>query len=293
MSNLTQRILVAVIAIPIVIFITLYRPIGLLGLTLIIGLLAVHEFYSLAKAKGFVPQIMIGMILTAFIILGFARVEILRFASFLHLPVTFSTLTIEFLPLVMIAGVIAVLTAELFKGYPNPLVQVSLTLAGACYIGFCLGGFYGLHEYFYDPQNETLLGGYFIITMLASIWICDTAAFAVGRKLGKHKIAPSVSPNKSWEGGIAGVIAAILTWIVAPLLVKDLAVLSPVTLIVMGVIAGVVGQVGDFAESMLKRDAGVKDSSTLIPGHGGVLDRIDSILFVAPVSYLYLHLFGA
>src|SRR4051812_44284877 len=125
MSNLAQRILVAAIGIPIVIWVALYRPVGLLGLTLIAALIAVHELYGLAKAKGFVPQVAIGMTLTALIVLGFARVQLIRMSSLLHLHVTFSTLTIDFLPLVMIAGVIATLTAELFKGYPNPLVQVS------------------------------------------------------------------------------------------------------------------------------------------------------------------------
>jgi phosphatidate cytidylyltransferase len=291
-SNLAQRVLVAVIAIPLVIYIS-FKSYSLLGLTLIIALLAVHEFYGLAKAKGFVPQISIGMALTSLIIIGFARVPLFRIASFFHLHMTIATLAMDFIPLVMIAGVIATLTAELFKGYPNPLVQVSITIAGACYIGFCMGGFYGLHQFFYDPQNESMVPGYFIITMLASIWICDSAAYFVGRPWGKHKIAVKVSPNKSWEGAIAGFVAAILTWIVAPMIVHDLSILSSATLIAMGVIVGVFGQVGDFAESLLKRDAGVKDSSTLIPGHGGVLDRIDSILFVAPLSYLYLHLFGA
>jgi phosphatidate cytidylyltransferase len=293
MSILTQRVLVAAIGIPVVVWIALYRPLGLLGLTLIAALLAVHEFYGLAKAKGFVPQVAIGMALTVLIVLGFARIPLVRMAAALHLNITFSTLTIDFLPLVMIAGVIATLTAELFKGYPNPFVQVAVTLAGAAYIGFCMGGFYGVHQFFYDPKNESLLAGYFIITMLASIWICDTAAYFVGRTIGKNKIAERVSPNKTWEGGIAGLVAAILTWIVAPMIVSDLSILSKATLIAMGLIVGVFGQIGDFAESMLKRDAGVKDSSTLIPGHGGVLDRLDSILFVAPLSYLYLHLFGA
>jgi len=133
---------------------------------------------------------------------------------------------------------------------------------------------------------------FFTITMLASIWICDTAAFAVGRKMGKHKIAISISPNKSWEGGIAGLIAAIFTWQCACAYLSPLHEISLSTSIAMGLIAGVFGQVGDFAESLLKRDAGVKDSSSLIPGHGGVLDRLDSILFVSPLAYLYLHIFG-
>jgi phosphatidate cytidylyltransferase len=291
MSNLTQRIIVAAIGIPIVIYVS-FKPFSLLGLVLIFALIAVHEFYGLAKVKGFVPQVGIGMTLTAFIVLSFA-----------HFRLPAVSLTSDLLPLVLILGVIATMTAELWKGYPNPLVQIAITLAGAVYVGIGLGGFYGVHEYFFihaamaqtaqSVPDLVQTAAYFTIAMLASIWICDSAAFAVGRKIGKHKIAARVSPNKSWEGGIAGLMAAILVWFAVRAFAPPLYNISIVTCIAMGLIVGVFGQIGDFAESLIKRDAGVKDSSTLIPGHGGVLDRLDSILFVAPLTYLYLHLFGA
>ncbi len=291
MSNLAKRILVAVVAIPIVIYVV-FKPYSLLGLAIILALLAVHEFYNLAKAKGIVPQVGIGMALTALIVLSFAH-----FRLPIHLETT------DLLPLILIAGTIACLTAELFKGFPNPLAHVSVTLGGALYIGLGLGGLYGVHEYFYihaaiarldvTPAAVSTQAGFFTITMLASIWICDSAAYFIGRKFGRHKIAVKVSPNKSWEGGIAGLIAAIATWIIAVNTLDALSGISTTTAIVMGLNAGAIGQIGDFAKSMFKRDAGVKDSSTLIPGHGGVLDRLDSILFVSPVAYFYLHLFGA
>ena len=287
-----QRVLVAVIGIPIVIYIVMAKPFGLLGLVAIAALLAVHEFYNLAKAKGFVPQIGIGMAITAAIVLSFAQ-----FRMRVHVETT------DIITLIMIAGFLATLTADLFKGYPNPFVQVCVTIAGAVYLGFGAGAVFGVHEYFYLhaaaarinmlPAATSSEAGYFTIVLLASIWICDSAAYFVGRAFGKHKIAVKVSPNKSWEGGIAGLIAAIATWVAAVSTIEALAPVQMSTAIVMGLIAGVLGQVGDFAESMLKRDVGVKDSSTLIPGHGGVLDRLDSILFVFPAAFLYLHLFGA
>ncbi len=290
MSNLTQRILVAAIGIPIVIYVT-FKPYSLLGLIIIFALVAVHEFYGLAKMKGFVPQVIAGMVLTACIIFSFAQ-----FRLPVHSPST------GLLPIVLIAGLIVTMLLELFKGYPNPFVQVCITLAGALYLGLGLGGLYGVHEYFYihaavqplasDPNVITGQAAFFLIAMLASIWICDSAAFTVGRKLGRHKIAERVSPNKTWEGAIAGLIAAILVWILARAYVPGLEEVSLSTAIAMGMIVGVLGQIGDFAESMLKRDAGVKDSSTLIPGHGGVLDRLDSILFVAPITFFYLQVFG-
>jgi phosphatidate cytidylyltransferase len=292
MSNLMQRVLVALIGIPIVIYIVMAKPFGLLGLVVIAALLAVHEFYNLAKAKGFVPQIGIGMAMTALIVLSFAQ-----FRMRVHLETT------DIITLIMIGGFLATLTAELFKGYPNPFVQVCVTIAGAVYLGFGAGAVFGVHEYFYLhaaaarldtlPAATSSEAGYFTIVLLASIWICDSAAYFVGRAFGKHKIAVKVSPNKSWEGGIAGLIAAIATWVIAVSTIEALAPVQMSTAVVMGLISGVLGQVGDFAESMLKRDVGVKDSSALIPGHGGVLDRLDSILFVFPSAFLYLHLFGA
>ncbi|HET6402062.1 MAG TPA: phosphatidate cytidylyltransferase [Candidatus Kapabacteria bacterium] len=291
MSNLTKRILVAAIGIPIVIYVA-FMPYSLLGLMIIFALIAVHEFYGLAKIKGFVPQVTIGMILTALIVLSFAHAQLLRAALYFHPHTEIATLTIFLLPIIMIVGVIATLTAELFKGYPNPIVQVSVTLAGAVYIGFGVGGLYGVYEFFYDPSGQTSSAAVFLITLLASIWICDSAAFTVGRKMGRHKIAERVSPNKTWEGGIAGFIAAIATWLIARAYIGGLEEVSLSTAIAVGIIVGAMGQIGDFAKSMFKRDAGVKDSSTLIPGHGGVLDRLDSILFAAPLTYIWLHLFG-
>jgi phosphatidate cytidylyltransferase len=112
--------------------------------------------------------------------------------------------------------------------------------------------------------------------------------------MGRHKLIPSVSPGKTVEGAIGGVLASVLvSWAIARWLLRPAAHLdfrwAPAGVILFGVVVSAVGQVGDIAESLLKRDAGVKDSSTLIPGHGGVLDRVDSLLFVLPVSYI---LFG-
>src|ERR1017187_3447110 len=144
MNNLAKRILVAAIAIPIVVYVA-FMPYSLLGLTLIFALLAVHEFYNLAKAKGFIPQIAIGMTVTAAIVLTFAHFR-------LHL----GGATTELLPIVLILGTIAALVSEMIKGYPNPIAQVSVTLAGALYIGMGLGGLYGVHEYFYINAARVL-----------------------------------------------------------------------------------------------------------------------------------------
>ncbi|KXK56872.1 MAG: phosphatidate cytidylyltransferase [Chlorobi bacterium OLB7] len=127
-----------------------------------------------------------------------------------------------------------------------------------------------------------------IMAILVSIWTCDSFAYYGGRLFGKHKLFERVSPKKTWEGAISGAFGAVG----AMLAMRALALpfLTVTDAIVMGLICGIFGQLGDLAESHLKRDAGVKDSSQLIPGHGGILDRFDSLLFVSPMIYLYLLL---
>jgi phosphatidate cytidylyltransferase len=117
-------------------------------------------------------------------------------------------------------------------------------------------------------------------------WVGDTGAYYVGRKFGKHKLAPAVSPGKSWEGAAASIVTGVLFGVIyLPLTIKG------TSLVVAGLLAlaaNVAGQVGDLAESAIKRGAGVKDSGTILPGHGGVLDRVDSTLFALPVLYTLL-----
>jgi phosphatidate cytidylyltransferase len=129
-------------------------------------------------------------------------------------------------------------------------------------------------------------GGWTVLAIFISIWVCDSAAYFAGRAFGRHTLFERVSPKKTWEGAIAGFVGAIAAFV----LMKELALpyLTFGQSLVCGVIVGVFGQLGDLVESLLKRDAGVKDSSSLIPGHGGVLDRFDSIMFVSPLLFLYL-----
>ena len=137
-------------------------------------------------------------------------------------------------------------------------------------------------------------GAWLVFYPLVVTWVCDTAAMFGGRTFGGPKLAPSVSPGKTRSGSIAGVVGGLA---VAPLF----AAFSPRMglelplgqLLVIAGVLGVVGQIGDLAESLFKREAGVKDSSALIPGHGGVLDRFDSLYFVIPTAAALYHAFGA
>jgi phosphatidate cytidylyltransferase len=136
-----------------------------------------------------------------------------------------------------------------------------------------------------------LAGTILVMFPIAVTWATDTGAYAFGRMFGKHKLIPAVSPAKTVEGAVGGLVVAVLgAWIYAQFLLKPFAQLglSPTGIVIFGIAIGVVGQLGDLAESLLKRDAGVKDSSRLLPGHGGILDRFDSLLFVLPVAFLLL-----
>ena len=116
--------------------------------------------------------------------------------------------------------------------------------------------------------------------ILISIWICDTFAYTFGKMLGRHKLYEKVSPNKTIEGGVAGLIGAVLTVVIVKIF--NILPLDWSSAIIMGSAVGILGQIGDLVESWFKRDAGVKDSSALLPGHGGMLDRFDSLLFLSP-----------
>ncbi|MDF1535941.1 MAG: phosphatidate cytidylyltransferase [bacterium] len=127
-----------------------------------------------------------------------------------------------------------------------------------------------------------------LLFLLLCVWVCDSAAFYVGSTMGKHKLAPGISPNKTVEGSVAGVLGSVA----AALLMRAVSLVTwPVAFVLFaGAVIAVLAQLGDLAESMIKRDAGVKDSGNLIPGHGGVLDRVDALLFTVPVFYYALLL---
>lgn len=176
----------------------------------------------------------------------------------------------------------------------QPFAAVAATLLGAVYLGGTLGfavrlrAFPGAHG-----GGAGWEGALVLIFPMTITWIGDTAAYFAGHRWGRVKLIPSVSPGKTVAGGIGGLVGAVLAAVLfAALLLKPYAGvrLSPISAAVVGVIVGAVAQVGDLAESLLKREAGVKDSGTLFPGHGGVLDRFDSILFALPVAYLLLTL---
>jgi phosphatidate cytidylyltransferase len=172
------------------------------------------------------------------------------------------------------------------------MAAVGVTLAGIVYTGGMLSFAYALryHEFAVGARAGTAL----VMLPVVVTWLNDSGAYFFGRRFGRARLMPTVSPGKTWAGAYGAVLTSVLaTWALAALVLPSWAhlTLGTVGIIVVGVTLSLAAQVGDLAESMLKREAGVKDSSSLIPGHGGVLDRVDSLLFTLPVGYVLLGLF--
>jgi phosphatidate cytidylyltransferase len=281
-SNFAIRSLTAIIGIPVILFVSIAGGIYFLLFTIIASTLALREFYKLAEAKGAKPLMTLGLAAGVLVNLSFYHKNIKTFIVdlFEKVQVFIPFPSQAQLLLIITLGIILVfMLVEMFRNDGSAITNLSVTLMGIFYVSLFFGTLIGLRELFV-PFDFT------IITIFATIWICDTAAYFGGKFLGKHKLFERVSPNKTWEGAIAGFLFAIAAAVVAKYTLLDYFTMQDA--IVLGVIVGIFGQLGDLVESLLKRDAGIKDSSSLIPGHGGVLDRFDSLLFVSPLVYLYL-----
>jgi len=196
----------------------------------------------------------------------------------------------------LVGGDGAGLIVELARGdHEAALPSWALTLAGTLYLSWLLSHFILLRE-LNTPLNSGLLaslqiepGAAWIYFTLAITFIQDTAAYFVGRSWGRHKMAPALSPKKTWEGAIGGLVGAIASSLICiPLLGLPIGFGAGVLL---GVAGGVVGPLGDLSESLIKRQVGLKDAGSIIPGHGGILDRADSLLFTAPTLYYLISIF--
>ncbi len=188
---------------------------------------------------------------------------------------------------VLMIFVIIFLFGELYRERGSRILNSAVSVFAFLFFPLFLGSFILIREMPRFYGLDTQPAGGWIIMVLLSTWICDTAAYMVGSYIGKHKLIARISPNKSIEGTIAGFCFSVLVaWICHITFIEGLELVDS---LLIGAIVGSIGQYGDLFESMLKRDAGVKDSSNLIPGHGGILDRFDSLILSAPVVYLYLR----
>ena len=230
-------------------------------------LLAMNDFYNLYVGKGYTPSKMLGI--------G-GGILVLIFYYF-NLEITSPELIGS-----IIVFTFLTMFSELFRKRDNFLENISLVLFGILYLPVTLGTLILLR------QVDTVDGTMFTAAILLAVWLCDSAAMGTGMLLGKTKIIPWASPKKSVQGSLGGLCASFGVYIIFKTANIGALDLSWTDVAVLSLIAGFIGQIGDFMESWMKRQAGVKDSGTFLMGHGGVLDRFDSMIFAAPLSYAYL-----
>lgn len=272
MKNLTQRVLVALWGIPLILILSYLGGYFFFGLVLLINGMSLWEFYSIFKKQNLQAYRMAGLILSTMLILV---------AYWFPGEIFFNAL---------IFTLMVVLLIHLRITRPNSSLNTTLTIAGIFYISVFLSALLmvrmNLNSWMGWPSSSDLAGKFFLLIWI-SIWICDTAAYFGGRAMGKHKLAPLTSPHKTIEGAVFGVLGAIATfYALTPFLIPQLPTLH---LWLSALTVGIFGQLGDLVESRFKRDAGVKDTSTILPGHGGFLDRFDSLIFVSPFFYLLFY----
>ncbi len=257
-SQFRNRVLVAVLLVPTVLLVTWA---GGTLFALVVGLaaiLAAWEFFRLMEKGGFRPILPMGLLLTLLMVLN---------ASLPHLKILHPGFTI---------WLIIATTWQLFRRTPSPVNDWALTLAGGLYIGWLISHFISLRSL---PQGYIWVMLTFLIT-----WAGDSGAYFIGLRWGRRPLWPRLSPKKTWEGTIGGWLSGVL----AALILGAAARLPLQHSLALGVIVATVTPFGDLAVSMIKRQVGVKDSGSLFPGHGGMLDRVDSLLFAVAGVYYYV-----
>jgi phosphatidate cytidylyltransferase len=250
----------------------------LTGLIMLIG--TQYEYYNMIRNTGVRPQLVPGIITgtTAYIISTLIASDIIPKNSFL----------------VLIPMMLIIIIVELYRKQEKPFDSLAHTFFSVLYtaVPFSMFPFSafsrtGLHSLI--PNENISFSPGIIIGFFLIIWANDTGAYLTGISLGRHRLMERISPKKSWEGFFGGVIIAVL---VAWLLSGWLGVVDKMHWVIIAVIVSIAGTYGDLVESMLKRSIGVKDSGTIMPGHGGFLDRFDSAIISFPLVYLFISLFG-
>lgn len=265
---ISTRVLTSIVLVPVLFAVVwLLPPVYFAVLAIIAAAIGQYELYAMARARGITPMTILGILLGALIVLNFYR----PIPPYRGGPFFWITLCI-----------LAIIVARLFSRRPveGALEEIAVTIFGLVYVALLFAHQVAIHA---GPPGKKWLVFLYLV-----IWASDTGAYYVGTAFGKHRLYEKISPKKSIEGLIGGVLASVLVAVLCTLwLVPSLGVIEAA---VLGAALALAGTAGDLAESLIKRSAGVKDSGTIIPGHGGVLDRMDSMLFAAPVLFYYLRM---
>lgn len=282
-GELTRRWAVALVGVPIVVGALYLGSWPLAALVAVMAALGAGEAYRLARQKGVRPLEWVGVAAAA----GFVGLAYLGGSG-----AAFAGPALALVAALILASLVGVTFAR--GPEREPLAAAGATVLGALYAGLSLAVVPLLHGLAADlgwaGVDATPWAGVAVVALpLAATWIGDACAFFAGSAWGRHRMAPTISPKKSWEGAVAGVGGAALAGALWFRIVEDVIPRVPLEgmaeAAAVGGVLGVAAIVGDLVESVLKRDAGVKDSGTIFPGHGGVLDRLDALVFSLPVAY--------
>ena len=270
-AGLVPRLLVALVGVPCLYLITQRGGFFFLALVDLIILLGLREFYILMKTKGYEP----------FEVLGYScALSISAYAWRQGVAV----------PLILTGSLLLIMIRELWRREPRrALGHIAVTVFGIMYVGWLGSHLVMMRPFPASLGLEDSLGAHLVFLTALVVWFTDTAAYLAGVAIGRHKLAPRISPKKTIEGAVGGLVGGALAGYLATHWFVGF--LTPLAGSLLGLLGAAVGQLGDLVESMLKRDVGLKDSAELIPGHGGVLDRFDSLLFTGPVFYYFFRLF--
>ncbi len=304
MSNNVTRVLVAVVAIPIALGIVWFGGLLLAILVAALALLGTRELFNLAEASGVRPLRGLGMLLAALAPLstwliagnpsGGFGLDITGNSPLGNVVVAIPLWLLSQWPLAAAMAPVVVLSGVLWKRAPDqkPLAAAAITLFGPLYCGLLPSALLVI-RYGAGPE-KSWAATWLVFFPLVVTWLCDSFAMWGGKAFRGPKLAPTVSPGKTRSGGLSGLVGGTLAAVAfVPMALVPVGRGFPLwQAAVMGLLLAAVAQLGDLAESLFKREAGVKDSGTLIPGHGGVLDRLDSLYFVLPAAALLFRAFG-
>lgn len=268
MSNLVQRTITGVIFIVLVIAAIAASKITFLILFLLILIGSMYELFILSRKDSISPLMIYGIFIGGIIFLAnyFYANNILSANCFL----------------ILIPLILGVFIIELYRKSEQPFTNIGFTLLGLMYVSVTLSF---ANYIVIDDQvnyNPNLLLGFFIL-----MWSYDTLAYVFGISFGKHRLFERISPKKSWEGFVGGTISTIGIAYIVSLIIPELRFIDWA---IVGLIASIAGTFGDLVESSFKRSIDEKDSGKILPGHGGILDRFDAVLFALPLFYVYLQL---
>lgn len=269
MNNLAKRAIFGSIYVALIVAAALLGSSWFVLLTTVFAILGVSELQKIVKVKHRSPMGQLIGIVDMVAVVALCGLPILGTDATTY---TIATL----LTYLLLRGVLA-----LYDKRENPFRLVAWSLTSLIYIGLPIMALNSIY------CSGIINSQYLVLAIFALIWLNDTGAYCVGTLMGRHKMFPRLSPKKSWEGWFGGFLFCILAgWAAAQWL--EITNWQVWQWIVFGAIVCVFSTWGDLFESMIKRNAGVKDSGNIIPGHGGILDRIDSLLFVAPIAYIFL-----